>query len=115
AVLDALAEAGPGGAEWLSLGWDAWDNAAEAKSPGMPSPITPEEGRDAFLRALGVEAGPRLVVAVDDLAARLRTWVRHEDASPGTDDQDAEVERHPRPNLPNAFVAPRTDVERELA
>jgi SAM-dependent methyltransferase/NAD(P)-dependent dehydrogenase (short-subunit alcohol dehydrogenase family)/acyl carrier protein len=110
AVLDALALAGGDG--WLSLGWDAWDNAAEAKSPGMPVPIQPAEGQQAFLRALAAEAGPRLVVVVNDLAARLRAWVRHDEAAPG---KGAGVERHPRPNLTTAFVAPRSETEQALA
>ena len=43
AVLDALAVAGGDG--WLSVDWDAWDNAAEAHSVGMPSPILPARAR----------------------------------------------------------------------
>jgi SAM-dependent methyltransferase/NAD(P)-dependent dehydrogenase (short-subunit alcohol dehydrogenase family)/acyl carrier protein len=110
AMLDTLALAG--GSSWLSLDWDAWDNAGEAKSPGMPLPIQPAEGQQAFLRALGVDVGQRLIVVVNDLAARLRAWVRHDEAAakPG-----AGVERHPRPNLSTAFIAPRTDTERALA
>src|SRR4029453_2454961 len=38
-------------------------------------------------------------------------WVRH-DAASGRD--AAPVERHPRPNLANAYVEPRTDTERDL-
>jgi acyl transferase domain-containing protein/SAM-dependent methyltransferase/acyl carrier protein len=110
AMLDTLALAG--GAHWLSLDWDAWDNAAEAKAPGMPLPIQPAEGQQAFLRALSVEAGARLIIIVNDLAARLRAWVRHDEAAAKT---GAAVERHPRPNLSTAFVAPRTDTERALA
>jgi ubiquinone/menaquinone biosynthesis C-methylase UbiE/NAD(P)-dependent dehydrogenase (short-subunit alcohol dehydrogenase family)/acyl carrier protein len=110
AVLDALAEAGGGG--WISLDWDAWDNAAESKSPGMPVPIQPAEGQQAFLRTLAADVGPRLIVVVNDLTERLRAWVRHDDAPTA---QTAAVERHPRPNLAAAFVAPRTDTERELS
>lgn len=113
AVLDALALAG--GDSWISLGWDAWDNAAESKSPGMPTPIQPAEGQEAFLRALGGDFGPVLFVVVNDLAARLRAWVRHDEAAPDDGTGGAGVERHPRPNLTTAFVAPRTDTERELA
>lgn len=108
AVLDALALAH--GGRWLSIDWDAWDNAAEAHSPGMPTAIQPPEGRDSFLRLLGADLGSRVIVVVNDLAERLRAWVRHAE-----DTRSAEVERHPRPNLATPFVEPRTETERALA
>ena len=56
AVLDALAVAG--GERWLSVGWDAWDNAGRgARSRACRPPIRPPEGREAFLRLLGVDVG----------------------------------------------------------
>jgi acyl transferase domain-containing protein/SAM-dependent methyltransferase len=110
AVLDAMAMAG--GDQWLSIDWDAWDNAAEAASAGMPSPIRPPEGSDAFLRLLGADPGPCALVVAGDFEARLDAWVRHaETAAVGS----AGVERHPRPNLATPFEEPRTDTERELA
>lgn len=108
AVLDALALAG--GPSWLSVDWDLWDNAAEAGTAGMPVAIHPPEGRDAFLKLLGAPLGPRVLVVVNDLNARLKAWVRHETATGST-----KVERHPRPNLTTAFIEPRTATERELA
>ena len=110
AVLDTLALAG--GDDWLSIDWDAWDNAAEAQSASMPTAIQPREGQDAFLRLLGVAAGSRVVVVVNNLADRLRAWVRYADAVPG---KGTGVERHPRPNLATAYAEPRTETERELA
>ena len=109
AVLDALAAAG--GERWLSVDWDLWDNAGEAQAASMPHAIHPPEGSDAFLRLLGVNVGPRALVVVDDLAGRLKAWVRH-DAATRTD--AVAVERHPRPNLANAYVEPRTATERDL-
>ncbi len=110
AVLDALADAAGDG--WLSIGWDLWDNAAEAQAASMPTAIHPPEGLEAFLRILGADVGPRLLVAVSDLAARLKAWIRHADSAPA---KGSPVERHPRPNLTTAFVEPRTATERELA
>jgi SAM-dependent methyltransferase/acyl carrier protein len=49
---------------------------------------------------------------VNDLATRLKAWVRHADAAIGT---GGAVERHPRPNLATPFVEPRTATERQLA
>ena len=110
AVLDALALAG--GEDWISIDWDAWDNAAEAKSVGMPKPIYPPEGQEAFLRILGATAGSRIIVVVNDLATRLQAWVRHDSTTPK---KGGGVERHPRPNLTTAFVEPRTETEHKLA
>jgi NAD(P)-dependent dehydrogenase (short-subunit alcohol dehydrogenase family)/SAM-dependent methyltransferase/acyl carrier protein len=108
AVLDLMALAG--GERWLSVGWDLWDNAAEAQIPGMPVAIHPPEGLDACLRLLGADAGQRALVVVSDLAGRLQAWVRHGD----TPAKKGGVERHPRPNLSTAFVEPRTTTERDL-
>ncbi len=110
AMLDVLALAS--GDHWLSIDWDAWDNAAEAQATSMPTAIQPPEGQEAFLRLLGTEIGSRALVVVDDLAARLKAWVRHADAAPG---KGIIIERHPRPNLPTVFVEPRTETERALA
>jgi phthiocerol/phenolphthiocerol synthesis type-I polyketide synthase E len=110
AMLDAVAVAG--GDRWLSIDWDAWDNAAEAASVGMPSPIRPPEGQDVFLRLLGAEPLPRMLVVAGDFEARLDAWVRHADAAPA---KSAAVQRHPRPNLSTPFEEPRTDTEKQLA
>jgi phthiocerol/phenolphthiocerol synthesis type-I polyketide synthase E len=111
AVLDTIALAS--GGNWLSIDWDAWDNAGEAGSPGMPVPIYPPEGEESFLRLLGSEAaGSRAIVVVNDLTSRFNAWVRHADAAP---EKEAGGERHPRPNLATLFVEPSTPTERGLA
>jgi SAM-dependent methyltransferase/NAD(P)-dependent dehydrogenase (short-subunit alcohol dehydrogenase family)/acyl carrier protein len=111
AVLDAYAVAG--GEGWLSIGWDAWDNALESALEGMPTPIYPIEGAEAFLRLLGTEIGHRGLVVVNDLNDRLRDWVRRGEGS--TQSKHAGATRHPRPNLSTPFVEPNTDTERRLA
>jgi len=108
-MLDALAV--KGGADWLSIDWDAWDNAAEAQSASMPLAIKPAEGTQAFLRILAAPAGSRVLVVVN-LADRLQAWVRHGDATP---EKGTVVDRHHRPNLATPFVEPRTETERQLA
>jgi acyl transferase domain-containing protein/SAM-dependent methyltransferase len=110
AVLDAIAVAGGDG--WLSIDWDAWDNAGEAGALGMPVPINPLEGRDAFLKLLGADCGPQALVVAGDFDARLDAWVRHAGTSTGG---TAGVERHPRPNLSTPFVEPQTETEKAIA
>ena len=111
AMLDMIALAG--GENWLSIEWDAWDNAGEAGSPGMPVPIYPPEGEEVFLRLLGSKiAGSRAIVVVNDLTSRFNAWVRHAEAGP---EKASGGERHPRPNLATPFVEPSTPTERGLA
>jgi acyl transferase domain-containing protein/SAM-dependent methyltransferase len=109
AVLDVLAL--KGGNNWLSIDWDAWDNAAEAQSAAIPTAIRPPEGQDVFRRLLGYPCEPRMLVATN-LGERLTAWVRHDDPSP---EKGAGVTRHPRPNLVTAYVEPRTETEQRLA
>ena len=109
ALLDALAM--QQGESWLSIGWDAWDNAAEAQSVSMPLAINPQEGSDALLRLLSSPVGTRVLVAVN-LFDRLKAWVRH---NQGPETAPATLELHPRPNLATAFVEPRSETERILA
>ena len=109
AVLDALAiERGP---DWLSICWDAWDNAAEAESASLPSAIKPPEGSEVLLRLLGTWQGSRPLVAIN-LSERFKAWVQHEFTSP---EKKPDSDRHPRPNLTTSFVEPRNDTERRLA
>jgi acyl transferase domain-containing protein/SAM-dependent methyltransferase/acyl carrier protein len=109
ALLDVLAL--QQGDKWLSIDWDAWDNAAEAQSVSLPQAITPAEGSDALLRILASPVGQRILVVVN-LEERLKAWVQHKEAMPAG---GAGAELHPRPNLPTSFVEPRNDIERGLA
>jgi phthiocerol/phenolphthiocerol synthesis type-I polyketide synthase E len=109
ALLDVLAM--QQGERWLSIDWDAWDNAAEAQSASMPLAINPQEGSDALLRLLSTAVGSRVLVAVN-LFDRLKAWARH---SQGPETAAAALELHPRPNLATAFVEPRSETERILA
>src|SRR5262249_29084070 len=109
AVLDATAQRG--GSRWLSIDWDAWDNAAEAQSASLPLAINPAEGGDAFLRLLRMPLGSRVLVAVN-LEERLKAWVQHSDSSAN---KETAGERHPRPDLSTAYQEPRSETERKLA
>ena len=80
-MLDVLAR--KGGDNWLSIDWDAWDNAAEAQRAAIPTAIRPPEGRDIFPRLLGYPCEPRMMVATK-LTERLAAWVRHDDAAATT-------------------------------
>jgi SAM-dependent methyltransferase/acyl carrier protein len=108
-MLDALAlQRGP---TWLSIDWDAWDNAAEAQSASMPSAIKPAEGNEVLLRLMGQWEGSRALVAIN-LAERLKAWVQHAEVKKA---EKVGMDRHPRPNLTTAFVEPRSETESLLA
>ncbi len=109
AMLDVLAL--KGGRNWLSIDWDAWDNAAEAQSASMPTAIRPPEGQEAFMRLLGHPSESRMLV-VTNFEERLKAWVKHGDASPA---KGAGVTRHPRPNLVTAYIEPTTETEQLVA
>lgn len=111
ALLDVLAL--KQGGHWLSIDWDAWDNAAEAQNASMPLAIRPAEGADAWLRLLASPTRSRVVVAVN-LADRLEAWVRHK-VSAVEQDAGAGTTLHPRPSLATAYVQPRNETERRLA
>ena len=111
AVLDAFVVRGVlAGQDWLTIGWDAWDNAGEAQNLAGHAAIQPAEGREAFLRLLGAPVGPAAVVSVYDLEDRIDSWVR----LAGQQGPAAGV-AHPRPNLSTIYTPPRTDTEKELA
>lgn len=110
AMLDALAL--QRGGDWLSIDWDAWDNAAEGQSATIPSTIKPPEGCEVLLRLIGHWEGSRALVAIN-LAERLKAWVQHKETKPL--EKSGGMERHPRPSLTTAFVEPRSETERLLA
>lgn len=109
AVLDTIAERETArGSDFLSILWDAWDNAGESQTMAIRA-ITPDEGRVAFLRSLGVPTGSQLVVAAHDLDGRIESWVKMAIV------QKPGGAGHPRPNLTTVFVGPRNETETTLA
>jgi SAM-dependent methyltransferase/NAD(P)-dependent dehydrogenase (short-subunit alcohol dehydrogenase family) len=108
AVLDSMATRG--GAKWLSIGWDAWDNAAEAQMSGVAA-IQPAEGQDAFLRLLRSDVGTHVLVAVGDLDNRIESWVRRSKPAGSA----GSGKRHPRPSLASPYVEPASDTESAMA
>jgi NAD(P)-dependent dehydrogenase (short-subunit alcohol dehydrogenase family) len=91
AMLDAMAiQHGP---EWLSIDWDAWDNAAEAQSASMPTAINQNEGRKfcCGYGKLGIAAGHcrHQWPSGSRRGCNMRTPLR----------RTKRLDRHPRPNL----------------
>src|SRR6185295_5702776 len=126
AFLDAFAqERAARGEPALSIGWDAWREVGMAVDTEVPAELlawrrqelklgmTSAEGVEVFRRALTSPA-PWLVVSTLDLNARLE---HGRSAHPLAELEKAQEAReaHPRPQLANAYVMPRSDGERRIA
>ncbi len=109
-------------ANWLSVNWDAWNFDEEARQaarvravPEHPA-INPEEGGEVLERILAMGPVTQVLVSTTDLDARLERWVTFEAAPSAVTLEQAEASTlHPRPNLPEAYVAPGNELEQELA
>ncbi|MGV9882264.1 SDR family NAD(P)-dependent oxidoreductase, partial [Streptomyces sp. NPDC003379] len=117
AFLDAHARREPpeGGVRWTSLNWEAWrfpDDTAIGSGIGAAVhhvAMSPDEGRQVFERVLGAGQRPQVIISTTDLERRVAQW------SAPVRDAGADRQRHARPGLLNAYVAPATDLERRLA
>lgn len=117
--LDSFAQRGPSSDQirWTSLNWEGWHfpgAESEEAEAGFGSAIhqvalSPDMGRAVFERVLGATPRPQIIVSTTDIAERVRQW-----AAP-VQDVAAVEQRHARPSLRNPYVAPDTDLERQLA
>ncbi|WP_219507374.1 SDR family NAD(P)-dependent oxidoreductase [Nonomuraea ceibae] len=120
AALDAYVRVArtSGGGRWVTVDWDTWnidpDRVAGHSGAVVDYAMTPAEGVDVFERALSAagHAG-HFVISTGSLDARIAQWVTGDIHEAGDDDDDQE--RHPRPELNNAYVEPREGTEATLA
>lgn len=108
------------GAPWLSVDWDAWNLAGvgghSAAGLQEQQAIRADEGIDAFRRLLA--AGPlgQVVVSTSDLQGRIDQWITLSSVREAKTAQvHTERVNYERPVLRTEYVAPRTDVERQIA
>ncbi len=107
---------------WVSVNWDAWE-LTEAQRKGMTAQqqqaheaMTGAEGSAAFERILAAGIGPQVLVSTTDLHTRIARWVAPAPTGTPAAEQTAEpAQYHPRPNLPNPYIAPRTPTEQAIA
>ncbi len=99
---------------WISVNWDGWQFDDQrghlAGASATELTLTPEEGVEVFRRVLARSEGAQVIVSTGDLQARLERWVQREErpAPAGA------TTLHPRPNLQNAYVAPRDPIEQAI-
>ena len=126
AFLDAFAqERAARGEPTLSIGWDAWREVGMAIETELPAELrqwrqqelklgmTNAEGIEALRRALAMPS-PWVVVSTLDLQSRLEQGRAGHELAELEKLQEARA-AHPRPLLANAYVAPRSDGERQIA
>ena len=106
-----------GSVPWISVNWDAWQlTSRQYSTSGNPFgdvAITVEEGADVFQRILSLPRGAVAQVAVSTtgLQTRLEQWTTREEAPKSVDTSSYS----PRPTLATAYVAPRNEIEWEIA
>ncbi len=105
---------------WISVNWDTWQLSKDAAEVALLAaianlPMTPEEGVAALDRILTLEATAQVVVSTASLEQRLTQWVKRTPSLPAEATETAAGARHARPELQTAYVAPRTEYERNLA
>jgi phthiocerol/phenolphthiocerol synthesis type-I polyketide synthase E len=111
-----------GSSPWISVNWDAWE-LTEAQRQGLTTQeqaaafaMTADEGIDAFERILATGPVPQMIVATGDLHARITRWIAREHGHEDRPAVPAEPARsHPRPRLPNPYIAPRNETEQAIA
>ncbi|MBD2677472.1 MULTISPECIES: type I polyketide synthase [Nostoc] len=116
----------------VSINWDTWQEVGMAVETTLPEQlklqreeeikkgILPQEGAEAFNRIL-LSGLPRVVVSTQDFQQVIEqnnsfNYI-DQDLSllSETSETNSAQFRHPRPNLANAYVAPRNEVEQTLA
>ncbi|HEU4325736.1 MAG TPA: SDR family NAD(P)-dependent oxidoreductase [Roseiflexaceae bacterium] len=102
---------------WLCINWDTWRIKANAHGPLGATiaqyEMSPEEGVEAFARALGY-GGDWLINSTGDLQTRIRQWVLLETRQ-APSQAGGGLGAHARPALETPFVLPTGDYERRIA
>lgn len=105
------------GLPWISINWDTWnfdDNAdADGKANTPTLSMYPEEGLDALERILAWTDLPQVVVSTGDLDARINQWIDIKSLQGKSSEEGQHV--YERPELSNAYVPPRNQVEQAIA
>lgn len=125
AFLEAIAyeENKKGLTQWIAINWDGWNfeqRPAEKHTIGAEVAqlaILPDEGIQAFERILSYRGINQIVVSTGDLRARIDKWIRLISLQPlDKENNEAQtVPLHSRPDLAVEYVAPRNELQAEIA
>lgn len=89
--------------------------AATPDAPAASAEIRPHEGAEALARILAHALMPQVVVSVRDLHASIRFTDEMVQERVQSEAPAVARPKHPRPPLATSFVAPRDEVEEQLA
>ena len=109
------------GATWMSVNWDGWrfdkQDKQFSRGTGVDEfAISPEEGLKAFQAVFSQKGPSQIIVSTGDLQARLDKWTTMSSREPeGQKTAETRSGSYPRPNLTTPFVAPRNDLENDIA
>jgi hypothetical protein len=101
------------------VNWDRWDTWREA--PSAPAEgeagyfMAPAEAAEALRRVLAHDPFTQLVVSTGELQGRIDRWVRLVQTEDAELSSAARTALYARPELAEAFIAPRTETEKTLA
>lgn len=105
---------------WISMNWDGWQFGKKEQNASVGATVvelavTPEEGIEAFERALFSSLLNQIIISTGDLQTRINHWVKLDSLQNTEHSKRDSSSRHPRPNLPNVYVAPRNELEQTVA
>ena len=108
---------------WISLNWDAWlfdRDGTSARGNAMAEfAITPPEGKLILDQVLSSPIHAQVIVSTADLQARFKQWVNPVVAKEGEprahEEQQEATPLHPRPELGNSYVEPKTPTQKTIA
>jgi acyl transferase domain-containing protein/acyl carrier protein len=106
------------GVPWISINWDTWEfrEASGTETDPANLAMSPEEGVEAFHRILSSALLPQVVVSTGDLLARVDQWVNLRSLREAQEARNRQSSfLHPRPELVNSYIAPRSPLERSIA
>ncbi len=88
-----------------------------SKSGILNEGILPTEGQEAFGRILQGCFTPQVIVSTKDIMAAIEqsNYLEQAGIKDTVEDATASKERHPRPELENEYVSPKSDIEKKLA
>jgi NAD(P)-dependent dehydrogenase (short-subunit alcohol dehydrogenase family)/acyl carrier protein len=98
--------------EWLSVNWDPWPletkKHASYRTATDVFAMTEAESVEAFDRLSTKTPAGQLIVATGEFEKRLNRWTTASATS-------TPLNKYPRPHLETAYLAPRSEVEQQLA
>jgi acyl transferase domain-containing protein/acyl carrier protein len=110
----AQARAGQPGTRWVSASWDPWPEETKhnnVRTSMDQYAMTPQEGAEAVRRLATLGVDGQVVVATGDLAQRWKLWIQRDTSQQASGPRTAGKARRAK----TPYVAPGTDVEKQLA